>query len=65
MAKFNKYVEIGQPAPIYAGAEAGMLKVAQKYNNVLLFVEDIGTLADRLVQKKCTVPDSGMRHCGG
>ena len=44
MVKFNKYVEIGEPAPIFAGAEAGMLKVAQKYNNVVLVHEDIGSL---------------------
>ena len=44
MAKFNKYVKIGQPAPTYAGAEAAMLKVAQKYDNVCVVLEDIGTL---------------------
>ena len=35
MAKFNKYVEIGQPTPGLPGADAGMIKIAQKYNNVV------------------------------
>jgi len=58
MAKFNKYVKIGQPAPTYAGAEAAMLKVAQKYDNVCVVLEDIGTLQIDWFKKKCTVPDS-------
>ncbi len=45
MAKFNKYIEIGQPAPISVGAETGMLKVAQKYNNAVIVLEDTGALA--------------------
>ncbi len=45
MAAFNKYVKIGHGAPIGAGAEAGMLKVVQKYDNVVAVLEDVGALA--------------------
>ena len=45
MARFSKYVKLGEPAPVYGGAEAGMLKVAQKYKNVVLVHEDIGSMA--------------------
>ena len=45
MVKFNKYVEIGPGAPIMAGAEAGMLKVVNKYPNVIAVLEDTGALA--------------------
>ena len=42
MAKFNKYVQIGKPTANAAGADAGMLKVVQKYNNVIAVLEDGG-----------------------
>ena len=45
MAKFNKYVQIGPPTAAAPGAEAAMIKVAQKYNNVVAVLEDMGMLA--------------------
>jgi len=42
MAKYNKYVQIGPPSTAAAGPEAGMLKVLQKYNNIVAVLEDMG-----------------------
>ena len=41
MASYNKYVQIGKPTPTAAGTEAGMLKVAQKHDNVVIVMEDL------------------------
>ena len=45
MAKFNKYVKIGPPAATTPGAEAAMVKVAQKYPRSVAILEDGGALA--------------------
>ena len=45
MAKFNKYVQIGPPVAATAGAEAAMLKIAQKYRKSVLVLEDGGMFA--------------------
>ena len=42
MAKFNKYVQIGPPVATAGGAETAMVKVAQKYPNVIAVLEDMG-----------------------
>ena len=45
MAKFNKYVKIGPPAPLTQGAEAAMIQIAQKYPNSVAILEDGGMFA--------------------
>jgi len=45
MAKYNKYVQIGQPTAWAPGADAAMIKVAQKYNNVVALMEDGGMMS--------------------
>ena len=45
MVKFNKYIKIGQPAATTPGAEAAMVKVAQKYPRSVAILEDGGALA--------------------
>ena len=42
MAKFNKYVQIGPATPAVNGAEAAMIKVCEKYPNVVAVLEDMG-----------------------
>jgi len=42
MAEFNRYVEIGQPTASAPAADAAMIKVAQKYKNVVAVLEDMG-----------------------
>ncbi|MFC2021282.1 transketolase family protein [Chloroflexota bacterium] len=42
MAKFNKYVQIGEPALIANAANNAMVKVAEKYDNVVVVLEDMG-----------------------
>ncbi len=45
MAKYNKYVHIGPPTPWSPGADAAMIKVAEKYPNVVALMEDGGMMA--------------------
>lgn len=43
MVKYNKYVQIGPPSPAAATAtNDAMIKVAQKYDNVVAILEDMG-----------------------
>ena len=42
MAKFNKYVQIGPPTATAGGADTAMVKVFQKYPNVIAVLEDMG-----------------------
>ena len=42
MAKFNKYVEIGEPAMGAMAINDAMIKIAQKYDNVVAVLEDMG-----------------------
>jgi transketolase len=42
MAKFNKYVEIGEPTAIADALNNGMLKVVEKHDNVVAVLEDMG-----------------------
>jgi transketolase len=42
MAKYNKYVQIGPPVAAVVGAEAAMIKVCEKYPNVVAVLEDMG-----------------------
>jgi transketolase len=42
MAKFNQYVQIGPPTATASGAEKAMVKVFQKYPNVIAVLEDMG-----------------------
>jgi transketolase len=41
MAKYNKYVQIGPPASSTAADEIAMVKVLEKYNNVVAVLEDV------------------------
>jgi transketolase len=45
MAKYNKYVKIGPPTPWAPGADAAMIKVAQKYSNAIALLEDGGIMS--------------------
>ena len=45
MAKYNKYVQIGQPAANAPADDAAMLKVLEKYDNVVAVMEDCGVPA--------------------
>ena len=45
MVKFNKYVQIGQPAANAPADDAAMLKVLEKYKNVVAVLEDVGVPA--------------------
>ena len=45
MAKYNKYVQIGPPTAAAPGADAAMIKVAQKYPKVVAVLEDRGMMA--------------------
>jgi len=42
MAKYNKYVEIGEPAMAAMSMNDAMIKVAEKYDNVVAVLEDMG-----------------------
>ena len=42
MAEFNRYVKIGEPAAIAAGIDAGMVKLAEKHDNVIAVLQDLG-----------------------
>jgi transketolase len=42
MAEYNKYVEIGEPAATMAATNDGMLKVVEKYDNVVAVLVDMG-----------------------
>ena len=42
MAKFNKYVEIGEPVPAADALNKGMLKVVEKHDNVVAVLADMG-----------------------
>jgi transketolase len=42
MAKFNKYIQIGQPIDSGQGVDAGMVKVASQKDNIIVMLEDVG-----------------------
>ena len=42
MAKFNKYVEIGEPTMVASALNNGMLKVVEKHDNVVAVLADMG-----------------------
>jgi len=42
MAKFNKYVQIGPATATAGAAETAMVKVSQKYPNIVIVLEDMG-----------------------
>jgi len=42
MAKFNKYIQIGQPIDSGQGVDAGMVKVASQKRYIIVMLEDVG-----------------------
>jgi len=42
MVKFNKYVQIGPATATAGAAETAMVKVSQKYPNIVVVLEDMG-----------------------
>jgi len=42
MAKYNKYVQIGPATATAGAAETAMVKVCQKYPNIVVVLEDMG-----------------------
>ena len=53
MAKYNKYVKIGDPEAASSGADIGMVKVCQKYPNVVAVLEDGGMPGLEWFENKC------------
>ena len=41
MAKYNKYVQLGPPTAAGAASEDAMVKVLEKYKNVVAVLEDV------------------------
>ena len=42
MAEFNEYVEIGEPAQLAPALDEGMIKIAEKHDNIIAVLEDLG-----------------------
>ena len=42
MAKFNQYVQVGEPALIADGINNGMIKAAGKDDRIIAVMEDMG-----------------------
>ena len=53
MAKYNKYVQIGPPTATAGAADTAMVKVCQKYPNVIAVLEDMGMPGIEWIKKKC------------
>jgi len=66
MAKFHKYVQIGPPTATASGRpEKAMVKVIQKYPNVIAVLEGYGSAGIDWIKVNAPEHIGRMRYCGG